>query len=184
MSQGGEHQVVIRRRGRSHRAWCPCGWSGHAWNDLRPAEADAWEHVHGTDCIVDSALIPGPATEPLGPPVVLHLDELGDSPATVSEPPVTLTRPEPGVSSEALVRRARELAGSPSPYGRQGSAELWNLALQDRSAVEAAIKEIGELLAAHSRRSAGTADGQWLELITAKRLLEESVREARPSYSS
>lgn len=144
MPGGAEHRVVIRRRGRSHRATCPCGWSGHAWNDLRPAEADAWEHVFGTDRIVDGG----------------------------SGPDLS------GAAAGALARRARELAGSPSPYGRQGPAELWAMAAQDSTAVHAAISEIGELLAAHSRRSAGTADGEWLELITAKRLLEETLREA------
>ena len=168
MSRGGEHHVVIRRRGRSHRAWCPCGWSGHAWNDLRPAEADAWEHIYGTDRIVDSSAIPGPGDEVLGAAgPALDLDDMAGR-----------ARARPAPSPEVLVRRAIDLAGSPSPYGRQSPSELWNLAERDRAAVHAAISEIGELLAAHSRRSAGTADGEWLELITAKRLLEECLREA------
>jgi hypothetical protein len=159
--------VVIRRRGRSHTASCPCGWSGHAWNDLRPAEADAWEHVFGTERIVDSAAIPGPGEASAGVPA-------GPGAGDQAEPEEDRT----GASAGAVARRARELAGSPSPYGRQGPSELWHLAGGDRTAVRAAISEIAELLAVHSRRSAGTADGEWLDLITAKRLLEESLKEA------
>lgn len=169
MSRGGEHHVVIRRRGRSHRAWCPCGWSGHAWNDLRPAEADAWEHIYGSERIVDTSAIPGPGEEVAAAGGALDLDELsGRQPAPSRR----------GPAPEVLVRRAIELAGSPSPYGRQGPTELWNLSERDRTVVEGAVSEIGELLADHSRRSAGTADREWLELITAKRLLEECLREA------
>lgn len=167
MSRGAEHQVVIRRRGRSHRAWCPCGWSGHAWNDVRPAEADAWEHIYGTDRIVDASAIPGPGGDQLGPETTIDLDRLSGR-----EPP----SPAPD-APDLLARRAIELAASPSPYGRQGPTELWNLAERDRTTVHAALSQIGELLADHSRRSAGTADGQWLELITAKRLLEDCLRE-------
>ncbi|HET9078214.1 MAG TPA: hypothetical protein VFN68_14850 [Acidimicrobiales bacterium] len=156
---------MIRRRGRSHRATCGCGWSGHAWNDLRPAEADAWEHVYGTDRIVDASAIPGPGDEAAGFPASTPGEGGAEPGRTVA-------------AADALARRARELAGSPSPYARQGPVELWTLAGQDRAAVAAAISEVSELLAAHSRRSAGTADGEWLELITAKRLLEESLREA------
>ncbi|HEX5265216.1 MAG TPA: hypothetical protein VFW24_00430 [Acidimicrobiales bacterium] len=53
------HSVVVERRGTAHRACCTCGWSGHSWNELRPAEADAWHHVHGDERIVD--VRPGPA---------------------------------------------------------------------------------------------------------------------------
>lgn len=177
MSRGGEHQVIIRRRGRSHTATCPCGWRGHAWNDLRPAEADAWEHLYGDERIVDTPAIPGPGEES-GPP--LHLDALGEGAAAQAA-----GRLPGGASPEALARRAMELAGSPSPYSRQGPGELWNLSGRDRTVVRAAISEIGEALAAHSRRSAGTADGEWLELITAKRLLEECLRESGvSSYSA
>lgn len=179
MSRGGDHHVIIRRWGRSHTASCPCGWSGHAWNDLRPAEADAWEHIYGDERILDAAAIPGPGEEVYGGSATLHLDPLaGDQPAPAGPA-------RAGAAPGELVRRARELAGSPSPYGRQGPTELWNLSGGDRSSVQAAVSEISELLAAHSRRSAGTADGEWLDLITAKRLLEESLRESGVgSYSS
>ncbi len=174
MSRGGDHHVIIKRWGRSHTATCPCGWSGHAWNDLRPAEADAWEHLYGTERIVDTAGIPGPGEELIGGRPVLHLDGLAGEDQTGPE----ATDTPAGASPGDVARRARELAGSPSPYGRQGPTELWNLAGGDRGVVQAAVSEISELLAAHSRRSAGTADGEWLDLITAKRLLEESLRES------
>ena len=188
MARAGDHQVIIRRWGRSHTASCPCGWSGHAWNDLRPAEADAWEHLYGEECIVDTAAIPGPGEETLGASRTLYLGALSETPPDAPGTPDAPDRPGPGRAGTApaeLARRARELAGSPSPYGRQGPTELWNLAGGDHSAVHAAVSEISGLLAAHSRRSAGTADGEWLELITAKRLLEESLRESGVrSYST
>lgn len=179
MSRVGDHHVTIRRWGRSHTASCPCGWSGHAWNDLRPAEADAWEHIYGDERIIDAAAIPGPGGEVPGDPAALHLDALtGNQPCSAGPA-------RAGTAPGELVRRALELAGSPSPYGRQGPTELWNLAGGDLAVVQEAVSEIGGLLAAHSRRSAGTADGKWLDLITARRLLEESLRESGVgSYSS
>lgn len=185
MARGGDHQVIIRRWGRSHTASCPCGWSGHAWNDLRPAEADAWEHLYGDERIVDTAAIPGPGEETVGASKTLYLDALFEARPDAPDAPDPHGPGRAGAAPGELARRARELAGSPSPYGRQGPTELWNLAGGDRSVVHAAVSEISGLLAAHSRRSAGTADGEWLELITAKRLLNESLRESGVrSYST
>jgi hypothetical protein len=76
-----------------------------------------------------------------------------------------------------LINRARALADSPSPYGKQAVPDLWMLAAEDSVAIEAAISEIGELLLRHSRRTASTADSEWLQLITAKRLLQEALVE-------
>jgi hypothetical protein len=80
-------------------------------------------------------------------------------------------------SVERLVNRARALADSPSPYRQQAVSDLWHLAAEDRALVQAAISEIGELLRRHSRRSAGTADSEWLQLITARRLLQEALEQ-------
>jgi hypothetical protein len=169
VSQGGEHLVVIERRGRSHRARCACGWSGHAWNELRPSEADAWHHIHGSSRIVDVSAVPDridPSTDhPTGPvPVIAVAPSAVPAPGHRTAPPVA-----------ELTSRARALADSPSPYGRQAVPDLWMLAAEDPDAIQAAISEIGELLLRHSRRSSSTADSEWLQLITAKRLLQEAL---------
>lgn len=161
MSVADEHGVVIERRSRSHRARCDCGWQGHAWNELRPAEADAWHHVYGDSRVVDVS--PGTSSSLTAPP-----DPGGR---------------RKGLSIERLVDKARFLADCPSPYGKQAVIELWHSAGEDSVAVQAAITEVGELLSRHSRRSASTADSEWLQLITAKRLLQETLQlEDSPSY--
>jgi hypothetical protein len=83
-----------------------------------------------------------------------------------------------------VVNRARALADSPSPYSHQAVRELWRFASEDQALLQAAISEIGDLLWRHSQRSAGTADSEWLQLITAKRVLQETIdhKESR-SYS-
>lgn len=163
MTRGGDHRVTILRRGRSHTARCSCGWNSHAWNELRPAEADAWHHIYGDSVIVDVAAIP---------------DERGpDGPVghEVEAPVVPVAGDPRSGAVERLVQKARTLADRPSPYAREAVAELWRVAAQDRLLVQAAISEIGELLSVHSRRSAGAADSEWLQLITAKRLLGEAL---------
>jgi hypothetical protein len=157
--------VVIERRGRSHRARCACGWSGHAWNELRPSEADAWHHIHGNSRIVDVSAVPDRADHPTGPvPVITLRSTIEPAAAPRAAPPVA-----------ELISRARALADSPSPYGKQAVPDLWLLASEDSIAIQAAISEIGELLLRHSRRSSSTADSEWLQLITAKRLLQEAL---------
>lgn len=145
--------MTIHRRGRSHTARCACGWGGHAWNELRPAEADAWHHMYGEARIVDDS---------------------EQAVASTAAPPLTSRRPR-GASAEALITRARELADGPSPYAGRAATELWHLAAEDPLTIHSAISEISELLWRHSRRSASTADSQWLQLITAKRLLQEAL---------
>jgi hypothetical protein len=81
------------------------------------------------------------------------------------------------VDVDRLVNRARALADSPSPYGKRAVIELWHVAAQDRALLTAAVKEIGELLSDHSRHSASTADSEWLQLITARRLLQETLEQ-------
>jgi hypothetical protein len=178
MARAEEHRVVIERRGRSHRAFCACGWTGHAWNELRPAEADAWHHLFGEETVIDvsaagasaaSALTQGVSGRPGAP--TLPPDSL---------PPTGRRTP----SVEAVVNRARAFADSPSPYSHQAVRELWRTAAEDQSLLEAAISEIADLLWRHSQRSAGTADSEWLQLITAKRLLQETIeREQLRSYT-
>ncbi|HMC40487.1 MAG TPA: hypothetical protein VKI19_12550 [Acidimicrobiales bacterium] len=164
MSRGQAHRVTIERRGRSHRAACSCGWSSHAWNELRPAEADAWHHVFGDEPIVDVTAV----ADERGPAVLV-----GPKPGVDHGPPV---RP-PAV--EALVRRAQDMAARPSPYTKDAPRDLWQIAGEDTVAVQSAISEIEELLARHDRQSSGAADSEWLLLITAKRLLVEAQGHAR-----
>jgi hypothetical protein len=78
-------------------------------------------------------------------------------------------------SLESVVNRARALADSPSPYCQQAVSELWRFAAEDRALLQAAILETGDLLRRHSLRTSSTADSQWLQLITAKRLLQETI---------
>ena len=168
MSPPVEHQVVIQRRGRSHRAWCRCGWKGHAWNELRPAEADAWHHVFGEASIVDVTSVrdPGdPFSEPVGAPEA-------ESPRDRAIESARRSRLVNG-----LVGKARSFADSPSPYKRQAISELWRIAGEDRTVLQAAVSEIDELLRRHSRISAHTADSEWLQLITAKRLLQHTLEQ-------
>ncbi|HEX4862952.1 MAG TPA: hypothetical protein VFV02_02705 [Acidimicrobiales bacterium] len=76
-----------------------------------------------------------------------------------------------------LVGKARSFADSPSPYSRPAIGELWKLAGEDRALLQAAVSEIDELLRRHSRVSAHTADSEWLQLITAKRLLQHALEQ-------
>jgi hypothetical protein len=171
LARGGdhlEHRVIIRRRGRAHRCSCSCGWTGRAWNELRPAEADAWEHVFGPDCIVDMDSVAKledrlEARRP-APELVAALVRTGSSPAAVDK----------------LVRHARSVANRPSPYSHHACEEIWRIADHDPAAIQSAIAEVDELLARHSRRSASTADAEWLELITTKRLLADSLESDHP----
>jgi hypothetical protein len=149
-----DHAVTIERRGRSHRALCACGWESRAWNELRPAEADAWHHVYGEDVIIDVA---------------------EKAHATSGHSPVGATAPSPSDTVGYLVRKAQDLAGEPSPYGNNAHAELWDAADYDTVAIRAAIAEVEELLAGHNRQSLGAADSEWLELMTAKRLLLKAL---------
>lgn len=168
MSTAGDHQthdVIIRRRGRSHRSSCSCGWTGRSWNELRPAEADAWEHLFGDSRIVEVGTIAGAEEHEVTPGQLVHAAARAPTPGNG-----TGTGETAAVSN--IVLRARALAGRPSPYSRRARDELWHLASREDAAIAAAISEVEQLLARHSRRSASTADAQWLELITAKRLLE------------
>lgn len=162
MALAHDHHVMIERRGRSHKCVCSCGWTSHAWNELRPAEADAWHHVYGDEVIVDVSAIPdersaGGGGRPAGRP--------GSG-----------TAPGDGRRAlEDLVRQARALAERPSPYTSNAAAELWRAAGEDPVLVQAGVTELVELLARHDRRSAGAADSEWLQLITAKRLLLDAL---------
>lgn len=163
MSLTRDHRVTIERRGRSHKCVCSCGWKSHAWNELRPAEADAWHHVYGDAVVVDVSAIPDERSVPLGPGT-----QGGATPGGQRG----------GRAVENLVHQARELAGRPSPYTRGAAPELWRQAGGDPVVVQAAIAELVELLARHDRHSAGAADSEWLQLITAKRLLADALNSA------
>jgi len=144
---------------------------GHPWNELRPAEADAWHHVFGDDSLVEISAIAGPADRALQETASGSLD----APVGPGSAPTESVRRLP--SLESLVHRARALADSPSLYRQQAVSDLWRLAAEDRALLEAAMSEIGDLLMRHSRRSASTADSEWLQLITAKRLLQEALEQ-------
>lgn len=168
-----DHRVTIERRGRSHKCLCSCGWRSHAWNELRPAEADAWHHVYGDSVIVDVSAIPDERSVPAvaggrGSGASQYGEHGGDQRADVTEEAASR-------AVEDLVRQARELADRPSPYTRGAAPELWRHAGENPVLVQAAVTELVELLATHDRRSAGAADSEWLQLITAKRLLADAL---------
>lgn len=150
---------------------------GHAWNELRPAEADAWEHVYGSDCIIDLDTIAGPDAE-WNPE-----SDLPGRSLPASELVTVLAR---GGSSptavDNLIRHARAVASSPSPYSPHAREEIWHLAAHDPSAIRSAITEVDVLLARHSQRNASTADAEWLELITTKRLLSHTLESETAEY--
>jgi hypothetical protein len=159
------HSVVVERRGTAHRACCACGWSGHSWNELRPAEADAWHHVYGDERIVE--VRPGSAPDPV-------------STARLVDPP----GPAGGtLPVDRLVDRARDLARGSAPHSPAAIDELIRAASGDPDSLAAARDHASELLRRHSRRNAGAADDQWLELHTARRLLDAAVSRADADYA-
>ncbi len=183
MSRAQDHRVVIERRGRSHKAVCTCSWSSHSWNELRPAEADAWHHVFGDEVIVDLSAIPDERSVTahgggaIGPGRTGGTAGAGGTAAGL--------RDEHRRAVDLLVRQACELAGRPSPYTRSAAPELWRLSGESRVLITAAVGDIEELLARHDRRSSGAADSEWLQLITAKRLLIDSLaHEDEPSLGT
>jgi len=209
LTRAGDHYLVIRRWGRSHRACCECGWTGHAWNDLRPAEADAWHHTYGDERIVDVAAISDPTVTATATGDVQVLGAVDTAPAgALRGPAVKVTSPavpdadltvadatpsgtvaggpgsggaHPSPSVETLVVKARALADSSAPHGRGTTDQLLQLAMNDRHLLQEASSQISELLRLHSRDSANTADSEWLQLLTARRLVQaalekESVR--------
>jgi hypothetical protein len=160
-----DHRVIIERRGRSHKAVCSCSWSSHSWNELRPAESDAWHHVYGDSVVVDVSSIPDERSAPS--PVASGAGRVGG---------VSVDRyDEHPEAVDQLVRDARELAARPSPYAKDAAPELWRRSGQSRLMIQAAVTELEELLARHDRQSAGAADSEWLQLITAKRLLIDAL---------
>ncbi len=161
MTRPDDHRVTIERRGRSHKATCSCSWQSHAWNELRPAEADAWHHVFGDSVIVDVSAIPDERSVPTGP----------RTPTSVGQAPTNASQG----SIDKLVGEARRLARRPSPYTGGAAGALWGASGQDHRLLKRAVAEIEELLATHDRRNSGAADSEWLELITAKRLLLDSM---------
>lgn len=172
MSRAQDHRVIIERRGRSHKAVCSCSWTSHSWNELRPAEADAWHHVFGEDLIVDVSAIPDERS------VAAIAGRSGAGAAADDQD-------DRERDVERLVHRAREFASRPSPYTRDAAPELWRLSGESRLLVQSAVTELEELLERHDKLSAGAADSEWLQLITAKRLLIDSLahESSTPSHS-
>ncbi|HZT64694.1 MAG TPA: hypothetical protein VFA11_02790 [Acidimicrobiales bacterium] len=150
MSNADEHPVLIERRGSAFRASCPCGWRGHPWNELRPAEADAWHHVYGDERVVD--------VEAARAQVASHVSAAATS-----------------VSVERLVHAARDQARGSSPHSPAAVEELARTAERSPQVIAEARDKILDLLQRHSRQNAGAADGEWLELHTARRLLDAAL---------
>jgi hypothetical protein len=171
-----DHRVTIERRGRSHRAVCVCGWTSHSWNELRPAEADAWHHVFGDEVIIDILAIPDDRSS----------DALsgGSGRGGGGAGALAAMQAARSLAVEQLVRHAQDLAARPSPYSREAAPELWQAADHDALRIQSALTEIEELLAWHDRQNARAADSEWLQLITAKRLLFQALaygEQARPT---
>jgi hypothetical protein len=148
-----EHVVVIERRGVAHQARCGCGWTGHKWNELRPAEADAWHHTYGDERVVDgSAADAAAAAARLAQPAGASGSGSG--------------------SVEKLVDVARTLARGTSPHRRAAILDLTRAADGSTAVLSEAEHQVGELLRRHAQRNGGAADQEWLELHTARRLLD------------
>jgi hypothetical protein len=159
------HSVVVERRGTAHRACCTCGWSGHSWNELRPAEADAWHHVHGDERIVDVG--PGPAPDP----------------ASTARRMAVPGQGEGALPADRLVERARSLARGSAPHSPAAIEELARAASGDADSLAEARDRASDLLRRHSQRNAGAADDEWLELHTARRLLDAALSRADSDYA-
>jgi hypothetical protein len=142
-----QHSVMIERRGVAHRARCACGWAGHSWNELRPAEADAWHHTFGDDRVVDVRAAP-------------EAERSLFAPTAVAAP------------VDRIVGLARTLARGPAPHRPVVIEELSRAAGESSAALGEAHQQIGDLLRRHARRSRSTADEEWLELHTARQLIE------------
>jgi hypothetical protein len=127
--------------------------------------------VFGDECVVDLAL--GEAAE-------LAIEQaLRPTP----EAPPALPQTPTGPSVESVVNRVRAIADGPSPYRHHAVGELRRFVADDRMVLQAALSEIGQLLAQHEQRSARTADSEWLQLITAKRLLQDTLEQEARTYS-
>ena len=159
------HSVVVERRGTAHRACCACGWFGHSWNELRPAEADAWHHLFGDDRIID--VRPGAAPDAAS---TAHMAPGGYAPAGT-------------LPVDRLVDTARALARGSSPHSQAGIEELTRAAAGLPDALAEARDRASDLLRRHSQRNAGAADDEWLELHTARRLLDAALSQASADYA-
>ena len=148
-----DHVVVIERRGIAHQARCGCGWMGHRWNELRPAEADAWHHTFGEERVVDGFAADAAA-------------------AAARLAPTPAGSGSGSGSVEKLVDVARTLARGTAPHRPAAILDLTRAADGSTTVLSEAEREIGELLRRHARRNGGAADQEWLELHTARRLLD------------
>jgi len=154
----GKHSASIEQRRDVYIAICTCGWRGPRARILREAEADAWHHQFG-----EGRLVVLDASRPAA---------YASSPS--AEPPWMVSDEDTEVVGH-LVSRARELARSSAPHRPGVTRELQTMAQGSTARLERARSVVVELLQQHDQASYGAADSQWLELHTAKRLLDAAA---------
>jgi hypothetical protein len=126
--------------------------------------------------------------------VIVDISAIPDERAADLYRPGATRSPGPGATTlmqaarsravEQLVRHAQDLAARPSPYSRDAAPELWQAADQNTVLIQSALTELEELLARHDRQSSRAADSEWLQLITAKRLLFQALAHGEGSRPS
>jgi len=162
VSEVAKHRASIEQRRKVYIAICTCGWRGPRVQVLREAEADAWTHQFG-----DSRLVV------LDAPDAVAYVSVGASLSQAPEAP-WVSADDTGVV-DRLVIRARELARSSAPHRPGVTRELQALAEGSTARLERARSVIVDLLHQHDLASGGAADSQWLELHTAKRVLDAAA---------
>lgn len=91
--------------------------------------------------------------------------------------------PAEGLPADRLVDTARALARGSSPHSPAGIDELGRAAGGSPDLLAAARDRASEMLRRHSQRNAGAADDEWLELHTARRLLDAALDRAEAGYA-
>ncbi|HMC51513.1 MAG TPA: hypothetical protein VKI64_02050 [Acidimicrobiales bacterium] len=162
MTETGKHSASIEQRRDVYIAICTCGWRGPRARVLREAEADAWHHQFGDGRVV----------------VLDNARSTARSPSRAAK--AGPEAPPPAADGDAevvdrLVSRARELARSSAPHRPGVTRELQTMARGSTARLERARSTIVELLHKHDQASGGAADSQWLELHTAKRILDAAA---------
>jgi len=146
VSEVAKHRASIEQRRKVYIAICTCGWRGPRVQVLREAEADAWTHQFG-----DSRLVV------LDAPDAVAYVSVGASLSQAPEAP-WVSADDTGVVDRPGVTR-----------------ELQALAEGSTARLERARSVIVDLLHQHDLASGGAADSQWLELHTAKRVLDAAA---------
>jgi hypothetical protein len=158
VSEVGKHSASIEQRRNVFIAICTCGWRGPRARVLRDAEADAWHHQFGESRLV-----------------VLDASRAAAYASSPSAEPPWMVNDEDSEVVGQLVSRARELARSSAPHRPGVTRELQTMAEGSTARLERARSVVVELLQRHDQDSYGAADSQWLELHTAKRLLDAAA---------